>query len=120
SHGRNESLGNSTIPALNVSSAFVGCVSGTACSQVGHAINDSNRWELNNFTQIQKGMHTFKFGGRIRGVHIDDLSPNNFGGQWIFSGGFGPTWDASNSPIAGTNVLLTSIERYRRTALIQA
>jgi len=115
SHGRSESLGNDTIPVLNVISAFVG-----GGSQVGHAINERSSWELNNFTQIQKGMHTFKFGGRIRGVHIDDLSPNNFGGQWVFSGGFGPAWDASNNPAAGTNILLTSIERYRRTALIQA
>ena len=35
----------------------------------------NQRWELNNFTQIQKGMHTFKFGGRIRGVKINDYQP---------------------------------------------
>src|SRR5256714_691720 len=115
SHGRSESLGNDTVPVLNVSSAFVG-----GGSQVGHAINERNSWELNNFTQIQKGMHTFKFGGRIRDVRVNDLSPNNFCGQWVFSGGFGPAWDASNNPVVGTNILLTSIERYRRTALIQA
>src|SRR5205085_874119 len=61
SHGRNESLGSNTIAGLNVSGAFNGCVSGgTSCSGVGHAINTSNRWELNNFTQIQKGLHSFK------------------------------------------------------------
>ena len=118
SHGRSESLGNSTIPTLNVSGAFNGCVgSATGCSQVGHAINERNNWELNNFTQIQKGMHTFKFGGRIRGVHINDISPNNFGGQWVFTGGFGPQLDANNNPIAGTTIQLSSIERYRRTVL---
>lgn len=121
SRGRNESLGNSTIPVLNVSGAFNGCLSsGIVCSQVGHAINENSRWELNNFTQIQKGMHTFKFGGRIRGVKIDDISPNNFGGQWAFGGGFGPALDASNNPIPGTNIQLSSIERYRRTALVQS
>jgi len=114
SHNRSESLGNSTIPALSVSSSFVG-----GGSQVGHAINQNKRWELNNFTQIQKGMHTFKFGGRVRGVSIDDISPNNFGGQWVFTGGFGPQFDASNNPIAGTNVVLSSLERYRRTVLLQ-
>src|SRR6266567_3633947 len=118
SHGRSESLGNSTIPILNVSGAFSGCVgSATGCSQVGHAINERNNWELNNFTQIQKGMHTFKFGGRVRGVHINDISPNNFGGNWVFTGGFGPQLDANNNPIAGTNIQLSSIERYRRTLL---
>ena len=64
-------------------------------------------WELNNFTQMQMGMHTIKFGGRVRNVHIDDISPNNFGGAWSFNGGFGPQFDAANNPIAGTNSFLT-------------
>ena len=121
SRGTSEQLGNSTIPTLNVSGAFNGCaVSATNCSSVGHATNERKSCELNNFTQIQHGMHTIKFGGRLRGVSIDDISPGNFGGAWSFTGGFGPQFDAANNPIAGTNVLLSSIERYRRTALIQA
>jgi hypothetical protein len=111
SHNRNQQNGNSTIPALNVSSSFNG-----GGSQVGQAASTNKRWELNNFTQIQKGMHTFKFGGRIRGVKIDDISPNNFGGNWVFSGGVGPDF---NNPVTGTNFVLTSLERYRRTVLIQ-
>src|SRR6266852_3973045 len=100
-HNRFESLADSTRPVLNVSGAFVG-----GGSQVGHAINTSNRWELSNFTQIQKGTHTIKFGGRVREVRISDVSPNNFGGQWIFTGG-----------VTG----LTSIQRYQRTLqLMQA
>jgi hypothetical protein len=114
SHGHNESLGNS-LPVIIVSGAFV-----DGGSQVGHAINERNSWELNNFTQMQRGMHTYKFGARFRGVHIDDINPNNFGGQWVFTGGFGPQLDASNNPIAGTNTPLSSIERYRRTALFQS
>ncbi len=120
SHGRTDWLTNSRIPALNVSGAFNGCVSAAAsCSQVGQTITQNTRWELNNFTQIQRGMHTFKFGGRIRGVTIEDLNPNNQSGQWIFAGGFGPALDANSNPIAGTNIQLSSIERYRRTSLIQ-
>jgi len=101
SHNHSLQNGNSTIPTLNVSSSFVG-----GGSQVGQAENTNQRWELNNFTQIQHGMHTFKFGGRIRGVKIDDTSPNNFGGNWIFTGGFGPQLDASNNPIARRVLLL--------------
>jgi hypothetical protein len=101
SHNRSEQLGNSTIPVLNVSSAFVG-----GGSQIGHATNTSTRWELQNFTQIQKGMHTIKFGGRVRGVNINEVSPNNFGGQWTFTGG-----------LSG----LSSIQRYQLTLqLMQA
>lgn len=118
SHNRNESLGNNTIPVLNVSGAFGGCIgNAVGCSQIGHAINERKSWELNNFTQMQMGMHTIKFGGRVRNTNIDDSSPSNFGGAWNFTGGFGPQLDASNNPIAGTNVLLSSIERYRRTVL---
>lgn len=120
SHNRSESLGNSNVAVLNVSGAFNSCVAAnTNCSQVGQALNTRSNWELNNFTQIQHGMHTFKFGARIRGVDINDLSPNNQGGQWVFTGGFGPTLDASNNPIAGSNTALSSIERYRRTLLVQ-
>jgi hypothetical protein len=114
SHNRFAQNGNSTIPGLNVSSSFYG-----GGSTVGEASNTNQRWELNNFTQKQHGMHTFKFGGRIRGVSISDISPNNFGGGWIFQGGFGPQFDASNSPIAGTNIVLSSLDRYKRTVQIQ-
>lgn len=118
SHNRSESLGN-TLPLLNVSAAFNGCLTSAACSGVGHTINVNKRWELNNFTQIQKGMHTFKFGGRVRGVSISDDNPSNTGGSWTFAGGFGPAYDANNNPIAGTNVSLSSLDRYRRTLLVQ-
>lgn len=122
SRNTNESLGNNTIPTLDVSAAFGGCaVTSANCSSVGHAINERNSWELNNFTQIQHGVHNLKFGGRVRGVHIDDTSPSNFGGGWSFVGGRGPELDGAYNPVAGTNGtvrLLTSIERYQRTVAI--
>jgi hypothetical protein len=114
SHSRNQQNGNNTIPGLNVSSSFNG-----GGSQVGQASSTNQRWELNEFMQKQHGMHTYKFGGRIRGVSIGDINPNNFGGSWGFQGGFGPQLDANNNPIAGTNIGLNSLERYRRTTLIQ-
>ena len=121
SRSRFEALGDNTVPTLGVSAAFNGCaVPGTLCSSVGHQINNNTRWELNNFTQIQKGNHTMKFGGRVRGVSIDDITPSNFGGSWGISGGFGPAFDAANNPIAGTNIPISSIERYRRTALMMS
>src|SRR5438876_441040 len=100
-HNRSESFADNTKPVLNVSGAFIG-----GGSQGGHSISTRNNWELSNFTQIQKGTHTIKFGGRVRGVSITDITPNNFGGQWTFNGG-----------VTG----LTSIQRYQRTLqLMQA
>jgi hypothetical protein len=95
SHNRSESLGNTSIPTLNVSGAFIG-----GGPSVGHAVSTTNRWELQNFTQIQKGTHTIKFGGRVRNVSTDDIAPGNFNGQWIFAGG-----------VTGQ----TSLQRYQRT-----
>ncbi|HYW69785.1 MAG TPA: carboxypeptidase regulatory-like domain-containing protein [Pyrinomonadaceae bacterium] len=114
SHNRSEQDGNNTIPGLNVSTSFNG-----GGSQIGAASNTNQRWELNEFMQKQHGMHTFKFGGRIRGTSSNDISPNNFGGSWGFQGGFGPQLDASFNPIAGTNIVLSSLERYRRTVFYQ-
>ena len=94
-NNHSENFGDSSKPALIVSAAFSG-----GGSQVGHSINNSKRWELQNFTQIQKGTHTIKFGGRVRDVHINDTGPNNFGGQWTFNGG-------------ATG--LTSLQRYQKT-----
>jgi hypothetical protein len=94
----NESLGDSTTPVVNVSGAFI-----SGGSQVGHQESERNNWELTNFTAIQHGTHAIKFGGRVRGVSIDDTNPNNFGGTWVFTGGFG----------------MTSIERYQLTQVLQ-
>ena len=112
---RTENLGNTSKPGLFVSGSFSGGDSG-----VGHFINTDQRWELNNFTAIQKGQHAYKIGGRLRGVHIDNSNPSNFGGQYVFTGGAAPQLDASNNPIAGAApILVDSLERYRRTLLLQ-
>ena len=73
-------------PALNVSGAFI-----SGGSQVGQALSSNSRWELQNFLAWQKGTHALKFGGKVRGVSISDSNPNNFGGTYVFTGGFVPT-----------------------------
>src|SRR2546421_7650975 len=112
SKNSNERLGDNTIPVLNVSGAFTG-----GGSQVGQAISSNSRWELQNFLAWQKGTHALKFGGRVRGVHISDSNPSNFGGTYVFTGGFVPTLDANNNPITNQPVFVYSLERYRRTLL---
>src|SRR5204863_5938917 len=61
----------------------------------------------------------FKFGGRIRGVKITDINPNNFGGQYTFAGALVPTFNGCGAPITGVSVFADSIERYRRTLVLQ-
>jgi len=69
-------------------------------------------------------MHALKFGGRLRGVNITDINPNNFGGTYTFTGALVPTLDANNQPVLDANgnpilVPITSIQRYQRTLILQ-
>ncbi|MBA3515272.1 MAG: carboxypeptidase regulatory-like domain-containing protein [Pyrinomonadaceae bacterium] len=112
---QSQNLGDNSIPTLNVSSSFT-----SGGSQVGQSINTEQRWELQNFLAWQRGSHALKFGGRVRGVSITDVNPNNFGGSFTFTGGLVPQLDASNQPIPGAAPLFVdSLERYRRTLLGQ-
>jgi len=80
-------------PTIRVLDAFT---SGGA--NVGNAFNHEDRLELQNFTTVVHGNHLFKFGGRLRHVHILDASPGNFAGTFTF----------------------TSLDQYRNTLLRMA
>jgi Carboxypeptidase regulatory-like domain/TonB dependent receptor-like, beta-barrel len=114
SQNKNQNFGDTTLPTLDVGGAFT-----SGGSQVGQTFNTNRSWELQNFLAWQKGSHAIKFGGRVRGVSIEDINPNNFGGTYRFSGGFVPTLDANNQPIFSQPVFVDSLERFRRTALGQ-
>ena len=116
-HEVSDSNANNTIPTINVQDAFVG-----GGSQVGLAANTRNQLELQNNTSLALGNHALKFGGRLRYVHINDSSPSNFGGTWVFAGGLVPQLDANNNLVTDSTgqplpVLtpLTSIQRYQLT-----
>ncbi len=113
-HQRAESLADNSRPAINVSSSFT-----SGGSQIGHVTNTRQNWELQDFLAWSKGTHSFKFGGRVRGVKIADINPNNFGGTFTFTGALVPTLDANNQPITNQPVFAGSLERYRRTLLGQ-
>ena len=105
---------NTTDPTLTVLNSF-----NDGASPVGHTSDQQNYFELQNYTTIVKKAHQFKFGVRMRGQTDNNTSPTNFGGTYTFAGGLAPQLDANNNPIAGTDVQITSIERYRRTLLFQ-
>ncbi|HEU4769786.1 MAG TPA: TonB-dependent receptor [Pyrinomonadaceae bacterium] len=96
--GRNEQVGDNSVPALNVSGSF-----NAGSSQIGNSFNERRAWELNNFTAKQMGAHAIKFGGRVRHLNVDDSNEGNFGGTWTFTGGFG----------------LSSLQRYQLTRQLQ-
>ncbi|HEX8142922.1 MAG TPA: carboxypeptidase regulatory-like domain-containing protein [Pyrinomonadaceae bacterium] len=118
-HQRANQQGDNSIATINVQEAFTGFG-----SQVGLTSNTENRWELQNYTSWSVGHHSVKAGGRVRGVSITDINPQNFGGTYTFAGGFGPQLDANGDPVRDASgnpliVALTSIERYRRTLFFQ-
>src|SRR5205085_3060009 len=111
--------GDNSIPIINVLDAFI-----SGAPAVGPSTNPERRlWFQDNLTWIVKS-HTFRSGVRIRHSTIRDVSPNNFGGTFTFTGGAGPQLDANNQPVLdalGNPIIvpISSIERYRRTLLFQ-
>src|SRR6185503_14603783 len=116
---RSQQDGNNTIPTIAVQESFI-----SGGSQIGLAHNDEDRWELQNYSTWTKGRHILRFGVRLRGVHITDFSPQNFGGTFSFSGGDAPELDANNQIVLDSHndpvlIPITSLERFRRTLLFQ-
>jgi hypothetical protein len=93
-HADNNRQANTILPALSVSGSF-----SSGGSQVGHSFNTSNRYELQNYTSIANGAHSWKFGVRVRAVSESDTSPSNFGGAYTFAGGYAPILDTNNQPV---------------------
>ncbi|HEX8921679.1 MAG TPA: hypothetical protein VF766_09390, partial [Pyrinomonadaceae bacterium] len=76
-----EQEGDNTLPTIQVLDAFTG-----GGSQVGLSFNRETRWELQNYsTATWFPNHVFRFGVRVRGVKIEDVSRNNFGGTFVFT-----------------------------------
>jgi hypothetical protein len=111
--------GDSSRPTINVLGAFSGGGTG-----IGMESNPEGRLWLQDNVTWTRGSHTLRFGGRLRLTTIKDISTFNFGGAYTFAGGLAPELDANNNPARDARgqavfVPITSIERYRRTLLLQ-
>jgi hypothetical protein len=93
-------------------------------STIGHSTDTQNNYEVQNYTSILRGAHTWRFGVRLRGTAETSVSPQNYNGTFTFSGGLAPELDPAGQPVldgSGQPLLVTisSIESYRRTLLFQ-
>jgi hypothetical protein len=125
-HTDSNQLANFDLPTINVQGSFNG-----GGSQIGHSIDTENHYELQNYTTIAGGVHSWKFGIRVRAVTIDNISPTNFDGTFSFFGGYAPILDANFQPVAPGIVCdpsnpnpagcetITSLDRYQRTLVFQ-
>jgi hypothetical protein len=119
SHYVNETIPNSSDPALSVLGSFNG-----GGAQTGHASSTQDSFELQNNTSIVAGKHFWRFGARLREDKVSNISPQNFGGSFTFGGGNALVPSVVNSsscsvPANPALVAITSIERYRRTLIFQ-
>lgn len=109
---------NSLAPTVIVRDSFIG-----GGSPIGLARFVESRWELSDNVTFEPDFHTIRFGLRVRGVSLKDISPSNFNGTFIFTGGLEPRLENGQLVLgAGGQPILeniTSIERYRRTLLFQ-
>ena len=69
-HTLEEQTANTDLPSVTVAGSFNG-----GGAQVGHSLDTENHYELQNYTTISGGAHTWKFGVRVRAVTINDFSP---------------------------------------------
>src|SRR5262249_50795496 len=106
--------------ALQVLGAFNG-----GASPSGNIVDTQRHLEFQNYITAVRGKHSWRFGVRLHRPSDDNLSRQNFAGTFTFGGGSAPTLDVNNNMIldaTGQPILVpvTSIERYRRTLLLQS
>jgi Carboxypeptidase regulatory-like domain len=112
-HTENDETANNSLASVIVGGAFNG-----GGAQVGHTTDTENHYELQNYTTVSGGAHTWKFGVRTRAVTINNISPQNFGGTYYFNGGGlgGPQCNVE-SPDPADCAQLSSIQLYSDTLL---
>lgn len=104
--GRNEQIGDNSIPTIAVSSAFTG-----GGAQSGFNFTKTNEFELQNYTTTSFGQnlqHSVKFGVKVEHVKLNTRSESGYGGSFLFTG--------VRDPNTG-EILFSSIEQYRQKLL---
>ncbi len=115
-----ESLGNQ-IPSINVAGAFV-----TGGNGVGGTHDRGHHYELTNVSSLAHGIHTVRFGVRVRRDSDQSNQPQGFNGGFTFLGGSVPLLGPDNQILYDSNgneqvTFLTSLQLYIQTLqLMQA
>jgi hypothetical protein len=79
-HDQSSQIAQSTAPTVIVPLAFNG-----GGSNAGNLVDDTNRYEFQNYTSIQFTKHLLKFGARLRGLTDSNDSTSGFNGSYFFS-----------------------------------
>jgi hypothetical protein len=110
-HTEDHQAADQNLASVTVAGSFNG-----GGAQLGHATDTENHYELQNYTTVSGGAHTWKFGVRTRAVTINNFSQQNFGGSYFFNGGAlgGLQCDVAH-PDSADCTQLTSITQYADT-----
>ena len=114
SHIASNNIAANATPQINVPGSFV-----SGGSALGNFGSTQNNIELTNNTTYIAGVHSFKWGARVREGWISNTSETDFNGAYTFLGGTGPMLDANNQAITGTTEELTALQVYQRTLIGQ-
>ncbi len=79
SRDRSDRTGVSSSPTISIPDAFTG-----GGASISRTYDHEDGYELHNFTSLTRGRHFVKFGGRLRGVSIDDFTTSGFNGTYSF------------------------------------
>lgn len=77
---RNKRAGDDSVPGIVVQQSFAG-----GGSQVGLSLDDSDRFELQDYVSHVRQSHYWNIGGRLRLIRITDVGRSDFGGTFVFS-----------------------------------
>jgi hypothetical protein len=105
-HNRDTQSPASAAPSVQVQGAFS---SGGATSQFSQ--DNTNRYELQNYTSISEGAHFIKFGGRLRIDRDANKATSNYNGYFTFAQVTCPT--AGCAVVGGESV--DALENYQIT-----
>ena len=115
-----QAIANNSGPAVMVLQSF-----NDGGANVGRTYDTQNNYELQNYTSMVKGAHSWRFGVRLRAQTDDNVSPQNFNGTFTFAGeALAPVLDAQNQTVLDAQgqpetAPISSIQSYQRTVLLQ-
>jgi hypothetical protein len=80
SRQRSSQHGNADLPTTAVLDAFTG-----GGSPLTLSLTNQDRIEVQNMTTVTHGVHLLRWGGRLRGDHLNDQDTSNYTGTFTFS-----------------------------------
>ena len=80
SRQRTSQHGNAGLPTTAVLDAFTG-----GGSPLTLSFTNQDRIEVQNTSTVTRGVHLFRWGGRLRGVHLNDQDTTNYTGTFTFT-----------------------------------